>query len=140
MRRCRCPHRSRRSKRSIAGCRGHQRATSPSSCSGDGWARRCRTRGDGTPYLSSAVQFEDARSARKETWVYRRTAKVLIDADDPDFEEKRQQKRFVDQFFERFKNPDGTLSGGFHPYDTVDDFRRQFEAHLKAWVGTLVPA
>ena len=58
---------------------------------------------DGSRYLSGTeYEFDDARNAGKRTLLYRRTAKVLIDADDPAYEDKRKQKRLVDQFFEQF--------------------------------------
>ncbi|MBI1873616.1 MAG: hypothetical protein HYS05_06980, partial [Acidobacteria bacterium] len=93
---------------------------------------------DGTQYFSGTeYEFVDARGAGKPTLLYRRTAKVLIDIDDPDFEGKRQQKRLVDQFFEQFKNADGSISAGYNQYGTVAEFRKDFEAHVKARVREL---
>ncbi len=35
------------------------------------------------------------------------------------------------QFFAAFTNPDGSLAGGINPYEAPDDFRQQFEQHLR---------
>ena len=94
---------------------------------------------DRSQYLSGTeYEFEDGKKAGKPILLYRRTAKVLSDADDPDFDEKRRQKRLVDQFFEQFRNPDRSLSAGFHQYETVEGFKKDFEAHVKALVARLL--
>ena len=60
------------------------------------------TKADGTPYLSGAEwEVENAIAANKPVLVYRRTEKILLDPDDPDFDEKLTQKRRVEAFFER---------------------------------------
>ena len=62
------------------------------------------TKADGTPYLSGTEwEFENALAANKPVLVYRRTEKVLLDPDDPEFDEKLTQKRRVDAFFESFE-------------------------------------
>ena len=71
-------------------------------------------RTDGTPYQSGTVwEYEDALSANKPVFVYRRTATPQSDLDASDFEARRQQYQAVKDFFGRFVNPDGSLRAGF---------------------------
>ena len=67
-------------------------ATSPWSCSGRASAARCPTsftKPNGQPYLSGTEwEFENARGASREVLVYRRTEKVLLDDEAPDFEQR----------------------------------------------------
>jgi hypothetical protein len=91
---------------------------------------------DGTPYLSGTEwEFEDALAAKRPyVLVYRRRTKVFIDADDPEVEEKIAQSKLAQQFFERFRNPDGSLKGGFAEYDTPQEFRDRLRIDLRAFV------
>jgi len=73
-------------------------------------------------------EFENARDAGKDVLLYRRTAKVFIDADDKEFDEQRRQKQLVDRFFEELKK----RGRGVQPLRTTEDFHRDFEAHIKA--------
>ena len=59
-------------------------------------------RPDGTPYLSGTEwEFENALAANKPVMIYRRSEKVQLDVDDPQFDEKLAQKRRMDAFFGR---------------------------------------
>ena len=92
---------------------------------------------NGEPYLSGTEwEYEDAISADPppHVLVYRRRTKVVVDLDDSDFEEKRAQYALVKQFFERFRNPDGSLRGGFTEYDTPQEFRDRLRTDLRAIV------
>ncbi len=70
--------------------------------------------------------------------VYRRTEKITLDPDDPDFDLKSQQWRQVKQFFQTFANPDGSLRRGYNPYLTPDDFREQLNLHLRSLVREIL--
>jgi hypothetical protein len=71
---------------------------------------------DGTLYLSGTEwEFEDAQAADRRILLYRRTEKPRPDIDDPDFAEKRKQYQLVQQFFERFKAPDGSQTVSYTP-------------------------
>ena len=77
---------------------------------------------DGTQYLSGTEwEFENALAANKPVFVYRRAEKVMLDTDDPDFDERRTQKKRVDAFFERFKGDGGTILRGYTTYASTDD-------------------
>ncbi len=95
------------------------------------------TKPDGTAYLSGTEwEYQDAitavkRSGQPSVWVYRRTQVPNIAFNDPDFEEKRRQWDNVEAFFQGFVGEDGSLSGGVNSYQTPDEFRRQFEQHLR---------
>jgi hypothetical protein len=91
---------------------------------------------DGTPYASGTEwEYLDAAEAAAKTnrptiLVYRRTEVPIFRAMDPDRDEKLRQLEWVNHFFERFKNPDGSLRGGYNTYPTPDEFRRDLEQHL----------
>jgi predicted negative regulator of RcsB-dependent stress response len=93
-------------------------------------------RTDGTPYQSGTVwEYEDALSADKPVFVYRRTATPQIDLDASDFEARRQQYQAVKEFFGRFMNPDGSLRAGFNVHADAAGFQRQLRQHLEAFVN-----
>jgi hypothetical protein len=59
----------------------------------------------GERYLSGTEwEYEDAISAKRqpEILIYRRIERVLLDADDPEYQPKVEQRKRVNQFFERF--------------------------------------
>ncbi len=66
-----------------------------------------------------------------EILVYRRTERVPIYADDPKFDDTREQYRKAQAFFDRFKNPDGSYPGGFTDYATPTDFVSRLKKDLK---------
>ncbi|MGF1642587.1 MAG: SUMF1/EgtB/PvdO family nonheme iron enzyme [Thiotrichales bacterium] len=92
---------------------------------------------DGTPYLSGTEwEYLNALSgfkARRKpaVWVYRRPDPPMFAANAPDLAARLDQWQKVERFFAAFTNPDGSLAGGINHYETPDDFRRQFEAHLR---------
>ena len=92
---------------------------------------------DGSPYLSGTEweylnALKGFRANRKPAvWVYRRNGAPKLDLDDPNLESIREQWNKVKQFFTVFTNPDGTLAGGINSYEAPDDFRQQFEQHLR---------
>jgi hypothetical protein len=59
---------------------------------------------------------------------------VLLDDEAADFEERRKQKRRVKEFFERFRNPDGSFNAGAATYENPEDFKRKLEKDLRALV------
>ncbi|MGF1643748.1 MAG: SIR2 family protein [Thiotrichales bacterium] len=92
---------------------------------------------DGARYESGTEwEYEDALSAepRPHVLVYRRTAKVQIDPDDPAAIDKLEQRKRVQRFFERFRNADGSLGGGFGEYETPAAFRERLRTDLRAFV------
>jgi hypothetical protein len=87
------------------------------------------------PYLSGTEwEFEDAINAspRPEIFVYRRMEDYRINVKDPNWTEKRRQYELVEQFFENFKNPDGSFRRGWTPYDAPTDFKTRFANDLKS--------
>jgi oligoendopeptidase F len=89
---------------------------------------------DGKPYLSGTEwEFEDAWNAKKrpEILVYWRKEELKIGVEDPKGAEKFQQYYLVKRFFKRFENPDGSLRGGYIPYDTPTAFAELLASHLK---------
>jgi hypothetical protein len=51
---------------------------------------------------------------------------------DPKLKEKTKQLKAVDKFFKRFENPDGSLRGGWIPYNTPTEFRDLLGKHLRS--------
>jgi tetratricopeptide (TPR) repeat protein len=96
---------------------------------------------DGTCYRSGTDwEYEDAlQSDRKpDILVYRRTDKVLIEPHDPEIGQKYEQLRSVNEFFENFRNPDGSARRGYHSYQKPGEFKEQLEHDLKALVRRLL--
>jgi hypothetical protein len=96
---------------------------------------------DGEPYLSGTEwEYVDAFNAAQETGkplliVYRRTEKVLLDDEAPDFEDKLLQKHRVREFFAAFVDSEsGAIRQGYNQYEKPEDFRREFEHHLETLV------
>jgi formylglycine-generating enzyme required for sulfatase activity len=92
---------------------------------------------DGSPYLSGTEweylnALKGYRTNRKPSvWIYRRKGAPSVDLNDPQLEEKRDQLLKLETFFTAFKNTDGSLAGGINYYQAPDDFRQQFEHHLR---------
>jgi hypothetical protein len=99
---------------------------------------------DGTQYLSGTEwEFWDGFHAAKDKRlpllvVYRRMERVLLDPDSDDFEAKVEQRKRINSFFDTFTNPDGSIKQGYNPYQTPEDFRRDFETHLRKLVARLL--
>ena len=64
-------------------------------------------------------------------WVLRRHN---IDPDQPDAASRLEQRGRVRQFFDRFKNQDGSLRGAFAEYDSPEAFRDHLRNDLRAYV------
>jgi hypothetical protein len=92
---------------------------------------------DGSPYRSGTEwEYQDALRAaeqgdRPQVLVYRRTEVPNISMEDPEKDEKLRQWELVKTFFEAFRNPDGSLRGGYNPYDTPDTFEKDLALHLQ---------
>jgi hypothetical protein len=119
------------------------------------WARlgtplpeQCR-KANGERYLSGTEwEFENALKAaddaRKEgrelkprILIYRRTEDPRISLKDPEIDEKRKQYTYVNQFFENFKNPDGSLKRSFVEYSTPSEFADEMKRNLHALLTTI---
>jgi formylglycine-generating enzyme required for sulfatase activity len=94
---------------------------------------------DGTAYLSGTEwEYLDAQAARKPILLYRKTARVQVDLDDPDFDQKRAQKKLVEEFFAQFKAPDGSLTGAYTPFETAEQFAKRLEQDLESEMTKLI--
>jgi hypothetical protein len=99
---------------------------------------------DGSPYLSGTEweylnALKGFRTNRKPAvWVYRRMGVPHPDLDNPDYASIVEQWNKLKKFFSTFTNPDGTLAGGINSYDAPDDFRQQFEQHLRDRLDNLL--
>ena len=89
---------------------------------------------NGERYLSGTEwEYEDAISAKPqpEILIYRRTEKVLLDADDPEHSSKLEQRKRVNKFFDRFRSPDGSYTGGVNEYDSPHSFAERLKSDLR---------
>jgi formylglycine-generating enzyme required for sulfatase activity len=92
---------------------------------------------DSTPYLSGTEwEYLNAlkgyrKNRRPAVWVYRRKGAPNPDLDDPNYASIVEQWNKLQKFFATFRNPDGSLKGGINHYESPDDFRQQFEHHLR---------
>ncbi|ACZ87177.1 HEAT repeat domain-containing protein [Streptosporangium roseum] len=102
---------------------------------------------DGGAYLSGTEwEYEDAlrgaaAAGRPTVLVYRRTAKVMLDSDAADVEERLRDKRLVNEFFERMRDPrTGAALRGHKRYGSPDGFRAEFQHDLKSLVHQIINA
>jgi formylglycine-generating enzyme required for sulfatase activity len=95
------------------------------------------TKPDGTAYLSGTEweyldAMREARSSgRPVVWLYRRTQIPSLNLEDPEFDDKHLQWKKVKSFFQALEAKDGSLTAGVNRYQAPDEFRRQFEQHLR---------
>jgi formylglycine-generating enzyme required for sulfatase activity len=87
-------------------------------------------------YLNALEAAE--RRGKPEVLVYRRTEKIALDPDDPDFDLKSQQWQQVKGFFQSFANPDGSIRRGYNSYLKPDEFREQLNLHLRSLVREIL--
>jgi hypothetical protein len=94
---------------------------------------------DGPPYLSATEwEFENALKANRPVFVYRRAEKVLLDPDDPAFDERLVQKRRVDAFLARFTGEDGVLRHACATYGSADDLGERLKADFERYLSELL--
>jgi Novel STAND NTPase 1 len=95
-------------------------------------------RPDGTAYASGTeYELEDAvagyarTGGRPDLLLYKKTAKLLVDIDDPRYGERRNQKDDLEAFLRGWaKNPDGTAKRAVHRFESPSDFEELLERHL----------
>ena len=101
---------------------------------------------DGSQYLSGTEwEYLDAFDAAKKTGkpalvVYRRTEDVLLNPKDKDFDQKHIQWKRVQDFFAAFRNPDGSIGGGYNQYEKPEDFRDALNTHIRVLINNLLEA
>ena len=94
---------------------------------------------DGTPYLSGTEwEFENALDANRPVLVYRRAEKVLLDTDDPNFDEKLTQKRRVDAFFSRFAGEGGAIVRAHATYASPDNLLTRLRQDVEHYLKTVL--
>jgi HEAT repeat protein len=89
---------------------------------------------NGERYLSGTEwEFEDAISAKKPPviLIYRRMEKVLLDADDPELQLKLEQREYINKFFKKFINADGSYKAGVNTYDAPHLFGERLKSDLR---------
>jgi len=98
-------------------------------------------RDDGSTYQSGTEwEFEDALKAAETEGtptilLYRRTEEPKLGARDPKLQEKLDQVKKVDTFFERLKGSDGSLRRTVISYADPDEFHRKLRQDLQAVVS-----
>nr|VFJ92746.1 MAG: NACHT domain-containing protein [Candidatus Kentron sp. LFY] len=98
-----------------------------------------RTDNGGRYNSGTEWEYLDALNANRkqgtpDILVYRRTENPRIDVNDPKVHDAISQWQSVEEFFSGFNDADGSALGGYNSYKTPDEFRRQFESHLKAFI------
>ncbi len=87
---------------------------------------------DGKPYLSGTEwELEDARSAGKPVWIYRRK-RFAPALDEIDYEDKVKQYNALKLFLGTLCDTDGSILGGLNQYETTTDLLTMLEHHLDA--------
>ena len=77
-------------------------------------------------YSNAIEAFE--RQGRPQVLVYRRTELAPLPAGDP---EAADQRRQVEEFFEEFRAPNGSLRRDYITYATPEEFELRYERDLK---------
>jgi hypothetical protein len=101
---------------------------------------------DGSPYRSGTEwEYWDALQAadqddKPQVLVYRRTEVPNVSMEDPEKDAKLRQWELVKTFFDAFRNADGSLRGGYNPYDTPDTFEKDLSLHLQDRIARLLEA
>jgi energy-coupling factor transporter ATP-binding protein EcfA2 len=80
--------------------------------------------------------FEDTRLPR--VMVYRRMEKILLDPDAPDFQDKANQRKAVQDFFAGFNNADGSVRLAYNVFESPSQFGDLFEQHLRKVIAELI--
>lgn len=87
---------------------------------------------DGKWYPSGTVyELDDAIGGNGDVLIYRRMARLMFDARDPDLLEKHKQLQAVDEYFATFNDAAGQARRGCNEYDTPTDFEQKLTDHLK---------
>ena len=99
---------------------------------------------NGEGYLSGTEwEYEDAvnspRNPPPQVLLYRRSEEPKIGLRDPKKKEKEEQFERVEAFFARFRNSDGSLTGGVNEYATAADFKPLLRQHLDEILHRLLP-
>ena len=91
---------------------------------------------EGTRYASGTEwEYEDARRARRETFVYQRTERPRMFIDDEQRDEKQRQYQAVRAFVAAFRAADGSLLGAANGYGAPSEFQTMFEQHLRKFIN-----
>jgi hypothetical protein len=89
---------------------------------------------DGTAYLSGTEwEFDDAFRVGKPILLYRRISRAETDSEAAT--EESRQTQLVGEFFERFKGREGTLTGGYTTYETVEEFTDRVRKDVQSLLG-----
>lgn len=99
---------------------------------------------DGSRFLSGTEwEYWDAVNAAKASGkplilVYRRTEKILLDDESPDFVDQLEQRRRLKTFLDTFVDSDGTSRVGINYYASPEEFRARLETHLRSLIKRLL--
>jgi eukaryotic-like serine/threonine-protein kinase len=95
-------------------------------------------RPDGSYPTGTEFEFEDAFNSHQQRGtpdllVYRKTARALAELDDDTkVRQMLEQKKALDVFCDRWLgNPDDSFKAAFHTFQTLDEFGRRLEIHLR---------
>lgn len=95
----------------------------------------------GKRYASgTAYELEEAKSGKGHVLVYRRGESVAFNPADPRFEERCDQWRAVEAFFEQFRDDTGAATGGFNSYETPSGFAKLLAGHVKSILARSFPS
>ncbi|MCP5306039.1 MAG: SUMF1/EgtB/PvdO family nonheme iron enzyme [Chromatiaceae bacterium] len=87
-------------------------------------------------YLDACAASQ--QTGRPKVLLYRRTERLGLDPEDPDFTAKVDQWKRVKRFFAECRNPDGSIRAGYNEYDSPDSFRKKFTGHLREIIQSLL--
>jgi HEAT repeat protein len=99
---------------------------------------------DGTRYESGTEwEYHDALASFRQSGspyvlLYRRTEPVLLDPDQPNFDERADQRRRVRVFFDSLRNEDGSARDGYTAYEKPAEFREKLEHDIKSLLARIL--
>lgn len=98
----------------------------------------------GIEYLSGThYEYEKAieaahQNGKPQIILYRRSEEVAFKPTDPNFIEKYEQWKKVEDFFASQMDEKGQLLGGYNYYETPEDLRQKLSHHLKDIVAKII--
>jgi hypothetical protein len=82
-------------------------------------------------------ELEDAVTAGRTVWIYRKTTPPQIAINAPDWVERVAQYQSVERFARTARAPDGSLRFGIHTFEHDDELRRLVGQHVRQLISIL---
>jgi hypothetical protein len=99
------------------------------------------TRPDGSSFQSGTVwELEDARTAGKPVWIYRKIPPPEARIDDATLEDKRRQFQALDEFLRSSRDVDESIVFGLQEFDSNEKLAALVAEHLRHFIARILRA